>query len=352
MRINPLIEKDEELLDKASKSFNIGKYGDFLVKWANALESYGTPRDFVYDTYYEAHNINIKNETYPFIFVIAPGNERRREYVAKQKTYMPRNSLDSYGVRLDKDISDCFLCENVIQGIDANNYPEEVGDNVILDLGTHYILPNRYPAEYGHSLSVQKNHDVMTNRVIPKEKTALFKPELSKTRGNILTSDYLEALIEACDKYYFVGLRNHSLEGMSLYKHEHFHIFLEVSKRFREMNRVLGTQGITGFGSNIYLATNTPFDTLLITKEKSKQISDFAIPLLRKMEEDNQIFTLIYNNNTLFVSPRKAKKFDDKRQQVGACMPIHAVDVSVKETNQRIKFMPLKGEFTWDKYAP
>lgn len=288
-----------------------------------------------------------------FQFVIAPGNERRRELIAKQKKYEPKDSnLHSYDVKLDKDISTCFLCENVIQGIDAQNYPGEVENNVIADLGIHYLLPNRYPAEYGHSLSVHKDHDDMTARVIPDKETGVFKPKSGKTRGNIVTANYLEAVIEACDKFYLTGLRNHSLEGMSLYKHEHFHIFPEDLPRFSQMNIVTGKKQETGFGSNVYIAEDTPFDTLLITKEKSKPISDFAVPLLRNMEKDNQIFTLMYNNGVLFVSPRKVENFDDKRQQVGACLPIHAADVPGKETDYRIsKFMPLKKDFAWAKYV-
>ncbi len=353
MKFVELSEKDEELLDKASKTFDTQKYGGFLVRWANALESYGTPRDFVYETYYEDHSVTVLNGDFNFKFVIAPGNERRREFIAKQEQYIPKDSLDSYGVRLDKDVSACFLCENVIQGIDANNYPEEIGDNVVIDLGNHYILPNRYPSEFGHSLSVRKDHDDMTDRVIPDKDTGVFEPTPGKTRGGILTADYLEALIEGCDMYQLAGLRNHSLEGMSLYKHEHFHVFFEDSPRYLATEKVTDLRTGTAFGSNVYAAFATPFDTLIIEKKEGKPISDFAVPLLENMEKDNQIFTLIYYKGMLLVSPRKAENFDDKRQQVGACMPIHAADVPGKETDDVIaKYMPLRGEFPWEKYAP
>jgi hypothetical protein len=357
MRIEPLSKEDESFLDKASQYLNINKYGGFLVKWAHALESYGTPRDFVYSTSYEPALIKINNQIYSFIIVTSANNAMRRELMAKQKHYEFKDNLGSYGVRLADDLTSCFLCQNVLQAIDAKNHPGDVGDNVIDDLGLHLILPNRYPAEYGHSLSVLRNHDDVTTRVkpvpVPEEKTAMYKPEPGKTRGNIFGADYLEAAVEACDKYYLIGLRNHVLEGMSIPGHDHFQIFPEDLPRFSQTKTVTDEKQRTNFGSNVYLAQNTPFDTLLIVKEEKKPISDAAIPLLRRLEENDQIFTLFYQSGILFVSPRIEERFNDKRQQVGACMPIHSVDVPAEETLRRANtFMPMKGQYDWAKYMP
>ena len=357
MRIEPLSEEDEKFLDRASKLLDINKYGSFLLKWAHALESYGTPRDFVYSTTYDSAPVKINNQAYSFIMVTSANNAMRRELMAKQKHYEFKDNLKSYGVRLADDITSCFLCQNVLQAIDAKNYPDEVEDNVIDDLGMHLILPNRYPAEYGHSLSVLRNHDDISIRVkpvpVPEEKTAMYKPEPGKTRGNIFGADYLEVMIEGCDKHHLIGLRNHVLEGMSIPGHDHFQIFPEDLPRFYQTKAVTDDKQSTGFGSNVYLAQNTPFDTLLIASEESKPISDAAIPLLKRMEEGNQIFTLFYHQGVLFVSPRIMERFDDKRQQVGACMPIHAVDVSPEETLRRaIIYMPMKGQYDWAKYMP
>src|SRR3989344_535937 len=221
-------KNNQEFIEKAGKLLNPDKWKDFLLKWAETLESYGTPTSFVDLTRYEFHSIEF-DKKYPFVYTISENHAQRRALMAEQKDYM--NKLKTYGFNLD--LKNCFICQNIAQGIDSQLFPE-VKNNVMYWPGNHAIAPNRYPNQLGHSLSDLINHDDITDRVIPKpdpdnpgNKTAIYNPEPRKTRGAIITSQYLDALMASCDSLNLIALRNHVLDGMSIPGHDHFHLMPE-----------------------------------------------------------------------------------------------------------------------------
>ncbi len=350
-----LSDHDRVFLDQCRSTVNLERYGDFVLRWAQALESYGTPREFPQETRCREIEVDFYGQSVPVVYVSAPNNAQRRELMARQKPYVPQERTEEYFLRLDLD--HCFLCQNVVQGIDASNHSDDVVSNVIFDLGGHYILPNRYPQQYGHSLSIPKDHDNLTTRVtpvsLPEQKTTAYYPEHGKTRGKVLTADYLNAVVEACDKFHLTAIRNHVLDAMSIPGHDHFHLQLEdatIESLVARLTTGIG-QEQTEFGSNVYRLRNTPFDTLMISAVAGKDLISTAAPLLEKMEREDEIFTLRYQGGQLLVSPRRQEKVNHQRIQVGGGIPIHVLDTEGPEFIERIKvYVPVKGEFKWERY--
>ena len=64
-------ETDRIFIQKASKLLNQGKWEGFLLKWAKALESYGTPRTFVDSTTYRKVQIDFQSKPYYFVYTVS-----------------------------------------------------------------------------------------------------------------------------------------------------------------------------------------------------------------------------------------------------------------------------------------
>jgi hypothetical protein len=68
------------------------------------------------------------------------------------------------------------------------------------------------------------------------------------------------------------------------------------------------------------------------------------------MERDNQVFTLVYYKDRLSISPRQ-NILDHRRIQIGAGIQIHIFDDTSKDFPERLaRYVPMKGEYAWQKY--
>jgi hypothetical protein len=326
------------------------KWRDFLVRWADALATYGTPANFVDGTRYEQTDLNLNDSAYKIS--LKQGNfELRRELMKKQKPYLPRmEDSEDYDLRLN--IDDCFLCQNVVQGLDAQLNPSidsiDSIDNVMADYMDYFIMPNRYPAVAGHSLWVPTNHDEISLRVKP-DKYGALPPEEGKTRGAILTSQELEDLGDATSDYHLYGIRNHVLDGMSIPGHDHFHLMPEDNPLFAQVSYLMQDQS-DDYGKGIFRLKNTPFDTLAITSDVQDKFSEIASHVLENMEKDNQSFTLLYRDGLMLISPRKNIN-DHKRIQIGGAIHYHSFDnVAQDFLDKLLNYVPKRGEYYWTKY--
>jgi hypothetical protein len=323
---------------------------DFLEKWTNALEAYGTPREFVSSTQHKEDTASVDGLDYRVVRTISQNNEQRRELMKKQKPYESRRESREYGLRLD--LKGCFLCQNIAQGIDASDFPG-IGNNVILETERSFLMPNRYPNQAGHSLIVLKNHDNSTRRVTPTniDGKKVYTPEAGKTRGAVIREAELAEILECLDRNKFNALRNHVLDAMSIPGHDHWHTFLGDSRTFSEARTLIDSARQTELGTNVYLAGCTPFSTLLIRGKDGGSVTPLAARLLRKMEEANEIFTLAYSPGSLFISPRWTVKFGNKYHQLGSGMAIHYLS---KEDNSELELakelIPLSGQFDWERF--
>ena len=347
-------ETDRIFIQKASKLLNQGKWEGFLLKWAKALESYGTPRTFVDSTTYRKVQIDFQSKPYYFVYTVSKNYAQRSALMAQQQPYLSQKREEDYKLRLD--LANCFLCQNVVQGLDAKAYPEKVENNIMYDLGTHVIIPNRYPGQLGHSLSLPKDHDELFTRVTPQpepeNKTTIYHPEKGKTRGAILSSDYLAAVIKACDKFHLAAIRNHVLDGMSIPGHDHFHLMPEDLPSVSLGDIVAGEKVSTEYGPTIFRPGNSPFDTLMVLGD-AESIALTATPILSTMELNDQVFTLAYHQGKLFISPRNKDSVNDRRIQVGGGIPIHYLDTEGPEFINRInRLVPMKGDYGWEHFLP
>lgn len=349
------MDKDQAFLKKASELLDLNKWGDFLLKWANTLDTYGTSKDSVHSTEYKKIHVEFNGREFPAIYFFNPDHSKRKKLMAKQEHYVPFDKPESYGLRLSLD--DCLLCENIVQGIDAQNHPDKITNNIMIDLGNYIILPNRYPHGLGQSLFMEKNHDDTTHRVAPRtdleNKTEIYLPEKGKTRGNIITEDYLETVIKESDKLHLSLLRNHFLDGMSIPSHDHFHLIPEDLPVVSLIEYIVNGKEKTDYSVNIHTSNNSPFDTLIISEEEGKNLVKTAQPILERLEKEGEVFTLAYGNKNLLITPRNKEEVNNRRITTTAVAPILCFgDYSQKSIDPINKYLPANGEFNWDKFIP
>lgn len=339
-----------QLFDFAKWWLDLERWGGFLRKWSDCLESYGTTPEFVYPTSYRQLPIEFSSGIFGFVCVTSPNNALRRELMKTQERYIPKNS--KYAHRTD--ISKCFLCQNVAQGIDHAEDPNYTGNNLIDRVNDFFIMPNRYPSLLGHSLLVPINHDLTECRVNPAYDpatgNAMYPSEPGKTRGNLISDADLASAIEACDKHHLAGLRNHTLDAMSIPFHDHFHLMPMDLIPFSMAEKIAQEKAETDFGAQVYTLRHTPFSTLLVQAEKSDGIPEVAGPLLRRMELQNEVFTLVYHGGKLFVSPRNKEMVGDSRQSIGSGVAVHYLDNDSASHLEKLRaLVPLQGRYDWKK---
>jgi len=267
----------------------------------------------------------------------------------KQKQEADERKRQGIGQRWKNDGGMCFLCDNVGQAIDAQGNPK-IADNLIYDRVDYLILPNKYPSFIGHSLLIPKEHDDETRRVKPID--GEYKPEAGKTRGAIFTPEYLEVMVSASIDFGLVGTSNHVLNGMSIPRHKHFHVFPEDLDLFN-IEHILGRK--TEIADRVYKSDATPFDILILCYGHSDKLIERASVLLKNMEEDNQVFNLFYKSRLgvgyLFVSSLKNGAAITRNVAVGGGISFNAVDkIDEGYLKKVMENVPLKGEYDWGRY--
>lgn len=360
---------------------NLAKRSD-LGKWASALEAYGTPGEFALGTQYMLGEFTIHQKQYPCVTTESKNFDMRRELMSTQSPYFNLTPQDKINFG-----ENCFLCENIMQAIDApkiekykkylrcNPNEDEIrstlvelesicklfdnyfGDNKVHEMPFGFLfLPNRYPGCPGHSLLLPISHDDMTLRnsfVVEKDefgknKPRRYIPENGKTNGNIMSPEFVYVGIKACEDFGYLIIRNNVLDGMSIPNHDHFQAFpletpwVMLTKSIREKKEI-----DSSLPKGYYKLENTPFDTLAVEGKTPEELSDKVANLLGKMEKDNQVFTLMYDEGTFLISPRRET---DSYIQVGAGVPSHNFDAQPDFLEKVKKWVPLKGEYNWNKY--
>ncbi len=319
-------------------------YSSYLSSWTEALRGYSIPSSFVNEVKNQLTEMTIGNMEGTMILQSAPNAEMRHALMKKQNKYIPLKHHDQYGLRID---TNCFLCENVLQGIDASTNQEEVPNNVMEDLGYAFVLPNRYPHQIGHALLVQKNHDNLRLRCkrVEKDDELFYFPEKGKTRGGIVTSECLEKLIDYSDKNNLINTRNHTLDAMSIPEHEHFHIYPRVLKSYSLIKEV--SKERIQIGKNTFRLVNTFFDTLCVDRNYDESnFIDTCQSVLESLERDNQVFTTFYSEGIFLITPRR--NIESSPIITSSAASVHHC---AKGNLEKIKkFVVPKGEFNWEKY--
>jgi hypothetical protein len=340
---------DELMLRKTANEQNLpwNKWKDFLYKWAQALRGYETPLIFVEGVTFKPVDLEFGGKKYAFLTKEGGLHYLRRELMKKRSAFaQKKEKVDDYGLRLNPE--ECFLCKDIIRVLDEKE--DSKTGNVIDELSDYLILANKYPESLGHSMLVPLNHDDTNARVQPSNGGEVLMPEKGKTKGAVITQEYLDTVIQACNKHNLAALRYHVGDDVSITEHDHFHFFPEDNPMFSQVSNLLKDR--TGnLGRGIFQLKNTPFDTLAITSDTRENFSKYASQVLENMERDNQVFLIFYHDSTLLISPRKNLQENRKLHLKGADTHIHLIrPVGSQNINNIINHVAMKGEYNWKKY--
>ncbi len=328
----------------------LNKWNDFIAGWAEAVKGgYGTPVTFVQGSRIKRIRAEFANRTYDFVRTTSPGYSMRAELMAKQRKEADQRKEAGQEPRWQNDGSSCFLCDNVGQAIAAKTN-KEIPNNAMYETDGYLILPNKYPSFIGHSLFVPKDHDNEEQRVIPEN--GIYTLKQGKTRGALVTPEFLEETVKACQDFSLVGIRNHVLDGMSIPGHDHYHLYPQDLESFSLTGTILDGMQKTNYGEGILLASSTPFDMLVFSRQLMKDgFYGQASDLLGRLETASQVFTLLYTDNNLIISPRKNSDKITSNLKVGGGLTFHSLDTDTEEYFGKIRqWVPIRGEFNWDSY--
>ncbi|GEM_PF-5917569 len=312
----------------------MGLQSQFLEKWNKALDSYGIENgDFRNLKEPEINEVEFNGKEYRFVMTNINEYWKLRGKISNKVNN--EINIDNNGV----DPQNCYLCRDINFANSENN------GNVIEELENYLILPNKYPTAISNSLFVPKKHDDMINRVKKGE-----APYNGKTRGNLLTVDFIKNLAFVADKYNLVCVRNHQLDCMSVPYHDHFHMFMQNLTRCSLLEEMLKKKVSSGFPNITYLE-NTPFENLNMERN-DESFYKTCCDIVNNLEKENHTYTLLYYNGNLLISPRKNTTEKDIR--IGAGIPMHYIIYKNKDEEiENIKrHVPLKGEFHWEKFLP
>lgn len=306
------------------------------------------------DALYRNERLDLNGKAYDVVYKISSNYFLKQSLASDQKIYVPLKVAEEYGLRLD--LAGCFLCQTIAEWLDSK-IDDTMPNNTMYNSESCILTPNKYPLQLGHSLIIPLNHDKLESRVIQRfdqkssgvEDIKTIIPEDGKTWGAIIEPEYISEVIRICDQFNFVGIRNHVMEGMSIIYHDHFHVLPEDLPSVSLIETVIGKKEATEYGKNIFRPQNTPFDTIFIEREGMDDFPWFICSVLKKMEANNQVFTLVYHKGRLFISPRSMPKNESVR--IGGGIPIHYFDQE-GETFLRLvnKHVPMKGEYNWSEF--
>lgn len=352
---NPSLDPSEAaFIEKWSADVSPDRYQVFLTAWMRALKGQGTPLTYLDQLRFEQKSVTINGQTREFTEVTSPSGQQKAEIMAKTPPYQPKLPLASYEAELK--IDSCPLCRHVVQALDAKKDPS-VADLTVLDIGNFLLIPNRFPNAPGASLFMAKDHDDISGRTTSK-KTANgmeYPREEGKTRCNLLDADYVLAMMRVCDEFGLVGLRNHAVDGMSVDSHDHFQMVPAEgpwSKNIVDMiKKNLDPKTGQPIQEGVISLSGDIFDSSVITNIERGALASAAVDACRKLELDNQVFALGYYEGHFVISTRKTEVMEDRKLGLGASIPFYHMPAGNSEFIGVLqKFVPLKGEFPWDKY--
>ena len=331
-----------------------------VYAWIRALSSYDY-RDESALTHLDLLDIRVERSTFSFdgkeysaaVFTPSELSRRRRELMAAQMPYQSLYPIDFYPGDLAPQ--SCMLCENILQAFDAEIDANPARQNLILGYRDCAVLPNRYPAELMHSLIVPANHDDYADRVLPQDDSIdpgakILAVQPNKTRGAVVSHDFLETVISICDALRWGAIRNHVLDGMSIPAHDHFQTFPLGGFNFETAAEIVPDLPDDST-LQVVVPDTTPFDTLFVVSRDRRMLIEYASQLLEKLERNNEVFTILYLDGRLGISPRNAGPAIDKRMNIAAGVALHQFDPTDDLVMENIfRHVPLAGGFNWSRY--
>jgi hypothetical protein len=328
----------------------------FLASWSAALQAYGQGSfELVDGMHYQLETISVRGHATPIMMRYDAERvlDSRAAKIGKQAPYVARQPIEQYGLRIEPA---CVLCQNNLQALDA-------ADNVILDLGSHFLLPNRYPRDLGLSLFLSKEHDDHACRCelgraevsvlgLDTKKRTVCLPEPGKTRGRIPEVKELLLLMNVCDIFDLIAFRNHPLSAMSVPAHDHFQLYPAGLDKAACLRAVLNSaDNLTQRAVYSELA-GTLFSTLSIRGRCREETAWAARAAIMHLEEGGEVYTVLYRDGRFMISPRRAAQRIDVNIEMGGSRPLVNIDHAhfEVERGQIENFCPLRGQFDWEPY--
>jgi hypothetical protein len=288
---------EREFLSEAERWLPGPAWAGFLVRWSRALEALGTPSTFVSGLAIQPVLVQVGDKQYEGTAISAPGNAQRRELMAKQLPYYPNQGRSNYPE--DFDTLGCFLCQNIAQAMDAD--VSGTPSNALADLGTHVLLPNRYPAVPGHSLLLRKSHDS------PRS-----------TRGAILSPEELHTWMIVADELECAATHNHVHDAMSIPSHEHCHLMPRRFPLLAPIEQLRRDYGAYTPHLRAIVLSGTPFEHLVLYGPSRAELAAAAAPVLEAFERAGIVTTFVYSDRKLLISHRKGDAGANPRLSLGA----------------------------------
>ncbi len=349
---------DQKFLDQWSSVIPQEKYRNLAIAWLRALDAVGTPATFLDGLQFKTQGFRMLGEEYPGFTRQGGNHELRRELMAVQEKnpYEPRVALESLPHRVTKL---CLLCQNILQSADSKIAPDAVRQNAIFDLGDYIVTPNKYPGFPLHMLWLPKNHDdlfVRVDKVLVREEgreVVTLPGTPGKTRGALLNTKDILAMIQLCDEWDLVAVRNHPLSAMSIPDHDHWHLFPKSCFPVNWCEDIAGVD--PSEGAELRRATGTPFDILVVKKQGEEQFAARIAEILNSLEHDNQVFSPSYipgREGFALVSALRHGEMLDRSVPIGGKLQHHEVaPTDVRVLKLFDTHAPRRFEYDWNRYT-
>jgi hypothetical protein len=336
---------EEEFLRTWTTPLHPIKWSEYILSWSRALSAYKTPATIVNDVVFSKAYIPTAHG--PWGITIRGGSyyANRHKLMDSQKPYLP--AFENYPYDLDPN---CPLCRNSARVYDAATLKDR-SSPAIFEIDDYVLLPNRYPGMPGAALLLSKNHDDIISRT---KATGILQERIceiaeNKTRARLLASMDLYVLFLISDALNLVAKRNHTLSGMSIPLHDHFHLFPED---LPTADNIWPYLGLTEQELKIEELNNVPFAALRLSSSNPWQLAQTAAEITRNMEVDNQVFGLVYLKGNLFILPRFCEGITGT--VIGGAFPF--LDEGVKWakhlTELYHKHIYGAGSYNWERYVP
>jgi hypothetical protein len=353
---DPPTEAELQYLVKWNPRLPADRWTEWQLSFLRGLAAFGTPSTFLDGVEFKTHQFRDQGRMWPSHHRQGGGYDLRKTFTAQQKDYVPRITPEDRQLRTDLG---CPLCQNVLQSLDARDFPQEVLNNAMLYLAHGLIQPNRYPAVPGHALYLPYNHDDMSTRVVARkfvehgEKITEIECEPGKTRGALVNPAALEELFRVCLAFGLVALRGHPLNGSFLDQHDHWHLQpLECfpPKQFEKIAHLPPSST-----EQVVRAAGSPYEILVLRQPSVAQFATALANLVNVLELDNQVFSpgfIPVDSEMAFVAPLRKEAVGKRYVQIGGAVNSHGFSPDDDRLQQRLNlYLPRSGEIDWRRYG-
>lgn len=297
-----------------------------------------------------AGSFEVDSKSYPAVFMRGIDHAARRALMARAPSYQPKS--DEYP---GLNTSACALCANLAQLVDFERGATDELSALWFDTDHAWIV-NKFPYVRGDSLILPRRHDdlKMRHRVIRGSErgqgTRSIERRPGATAGAKIHPDFLAKAFALADRFGQVAHRNHAIDGMSMPEHDHLKLIPEEHPIWSLCIKELSKYPEKFCGE----ATDTPFATLII-KDHTEFLSERVAELCNRLEDDQVVFTFIYNRGGILITPRAGERVmaADVDVWIGNGVSGHIFEepeINPEHLRRAKAYTAMKNKFNWHSY--